>query len=129
MAFDDLARHMAARDGKNKVFEGAGNADKILADLGAADVRRKIRAMDPRREIAIGALILTAGLVATALYVIYIVYVTGFGFGAKSPQPLFFYSVPALVLAIGAIIVGTQRLVRGLRARDQVARARVVDRG
>jgi hypothetical protein len=83
--------------------------------------------MDPRRDVVIGALILAAGLAATALYVIYILYVTGFAFGAKSSQPMFFYSVPALALSIGAIIVGTQRLVRGLRARDQVARARVVD--
>jgi hypothetical protein len=128
MAFDDLARHMASRDGRKKVIDGAGDADKILADLGAADVRRKIRAMDPRRDVVIGALILAAGLAATALYVIYILYVTGFAFGAKSSQPMFFYSVPALALSIGAIIVGTQRLVRGLRARDQVARARVVDR-
>ncbi|MEP6861646.1 MAG: hypothetical protein ABJE66_13550 [Deltaproteobacteria bacterium] len=110
------------------MIDGAGDADKILADLGAADVRRKIRAMDPRREVVRGALILAAGLVATALYVIYILYVTGFAFGAKSSQPMFFYSAPALALSIGAIIVGTQRLVRGLRARDRVARARVVER-
>ena len=129
MAFDDLARHMASRDGKKKVFDGAGNADQILADLGAEDVRRKVRAMDPRREIARGLVILLAGVLATALYVIYLVYVTGFGFGAKSPQPMFFYSVPLLAISVGAIIVGAQRLIRGMRAREAVARAVVVERG
>lgn len=126
MAFDDLARHMASRDGKKKVIDGAGNADQILADLGADHLRRQMRAKDPRREILFGALILAAGLVATALYVVYILYVTGLAFGAKSAQPMFFYSVPALVIAIGAVIVGAQRLVRGLRAKEQLARARVV---
>jgi hypothetical protein len=129
MAFDDLARHMASRDGKKKVMDGAGNADQILADLGAEDQRRRVRAMDPRREIVRGLVILLAGLVVTALYLVYLFYVTGFGFGAKSPQPMFFYSVPLLVIAISAIIVGAQRLIRALRAREAVARAVVVERG
>ena len=57
MGFDDLARHMASRDGKKKLGEQAGNADQLVAEAARVD-----RRMSRQRDLILGPLLLVGGL-------------------------------------------------------------------
>jgi hypothetical protein len=56
MGFDDLARHMAARDGK-KAAPVAGNAKDFIAQAQAEN-----RRLDRRNNLILGAILLVGGI-------------------------------------------------------------------
>jgi hypothetical protein len=116
MAFDDLARHMASRDGKKKLAAHAGNADQIVADAAKAH-----RRMSRTRDLILGPILLVGGAIILVLYLLYILEATD---GAPRPERpsgdnLILYSSGLLAVAAGMTISGVVQLVRGLRNRSR----------
>jgi hypothetical protein len=115
VAFDDLARHMASRDGKKVPV---GSADQVVAE--AQQVARR---MSRKRDVILGLLLLVGGLVILGLYGL-----TYLDAVNPTPSPLrppsgdmhfSRYMWYALVASIGAVIVGLQKLIRGLAGRSR----------
>ena len=112
MAFDDLARHMASRDGKKVPV---GSADQVVAEA-----ERAARRMSRKRDVILGLLLLVGGLVILGLYGLTIL-------DAYNPRPsslrppddtaVFPIYIP--VAGGAAVIVGLQKLVRGLAGRSR----------
>jgi hypothetical protein len=112
MGFDDLARHMAARD-KKKLGRENASADEIVADMAKAD-----RRMDRTRNLVLGPILLLGGLIIGTLYVLYILDATDTRpHPNRPPESTFLYWNGALVFAGGMLIVGARQLYRGLRGR------------
>lgn len=63
MAFDDLAKHMAARDGKKKVSSAPLSAEQFLAEEAIADRRR-----ERTRNFVLGSILLIGGAIAWVLF-------------------------------------------------------------
>jgi hypothetical protein len=112
MGFDDLARHMAARDGKKKLSEPVGSADEIMAAAAEAD-----RKMARTRDRVLGLIMLVGGAFGLLLYVLYL-------FDANDPTPdpnrppkdgyyLAFPYLPPLLG--GAMVYGAWRVIRSFR--------------
>jgi hypothetical protein len=111
IGFDDLARHMAARD-KRKL--DAASADQVVAEAIAAD-----RRMTRTRDLVLGLLLVVTGLAMCALsfrlnYDIF-TFATG---PARADEPnSVVYPVALTAIPIAMVIVGFQKTIRGLRAR------------
>lgn len=113
MAFDDLARHMAARD-KKRVAPAGATADEIVAEMAKAD-----RRMDRTRNLVLGPILLLGGLVIGTLYALYVLdAVDVLPHPARHEGEFWIWSNGAIVLAGGMIIVGARQLYRGLRGRS-----------
>jgi hypothetical protein len=111
MAFDDLARHMARRDGKKRVD---GDASQILADAERAD-----RRMTRTRDLILGTVLLVGGALVAALILVYT-----FDIFDQTPDPQRPPETGRVMLpyglfaaAVGAVFVGLWRVFRGLRGR------------
>jgi hypothetical protein len=110
MAFDDLAKHMASRDGRKKP---TGDVDQILADAATAD-----RRMTRTRNLILGALLMAGGALVAVLCFLYM-------FDAVDPKPnplrppensqTVILPYGLLAASIGAFGTGAWQLFRGLR--------------
>jgi len=112
MAFDDLARHMASRDGKKVPV---GSADQVVAEA-----EKAARRMSRRRDVILGLLLLVGGLIILGLYGLILLDVFN-----PTPSPLRppedTLRIP-IYLPVGggaAVIIGLQKLIRGLAGRSQ----------
>jgi len=65
MAFDDLARHMASRDGKKQV-------QPVNLDQFAAETAESNRRLDRTRDLILGPILLVGGLIILALIGLYL---------------------------------------------------------
>jgi len=112
MAFDDLARHMASRGGKKVPV---GTADQVVAEA-----EKAARRMSRRRDVILGLLLLVGGLVILGLYGLTIL-------DAFNPTPSRLrppsgtvgFPIYIAVAGGGAVIVGLQKLIRGLAGRSR----------
>ena len=111
MAFDELARHMAARD-KKKLASNA-TADELVAEMAKAE-----RRMDRTRNLVLGPILLLGGLIIGTLYLLYFLDALDI---APHPQRhegdvwILWYGAPVFVGSM--IVVGARQLYRGLRGR------------
>ncbi len=115
MGFDDLARHMAARDKRSSKPAAHGNADAIVAQALVAQSR-----MDRTRDLILGPILLLGGLVAAALFVLYLADVYDDTPSPDRPPTQGRFPVPsigAFVACAIAIGVGVKWTWRGLRGR------------
>lgn len=109
MGFDDLAKHMAARD--RRALSKAGNASEIMAEAASAE-----RRMNRTRDLILGPIMLAGGLLYFVLVITLFVH-------AATPNPnrppsgtvYVWLPTPAAIYAIGYGIV---RTIRGLRGRS-----------
>ena len=112
MGFDDLAKHMAARDGKKKVLS-SGDGDQIIAEAAKADAR-----MNRQRDLILGPILFVGGLASLALCVLLLIDDKG---GIER------HDVRLIAMLMGGagagIVVGGRKLIRGLRnkSRDDTA--------
>lgn len=119
MGFDDLARHMASRDGKKGSSPSSG--EEILAQAAIAD-----RRMSRTRDLILGSILFVGGLAILGLYVFYLYGVwhnpppqdVHQGPNGKS-EVTYYYSIGLPVLTAGMIIGGLLQLVRGLRGTSR----------
>jgi hypothetical protein len=100
MGFDDLARHMASRDGTATAAPTDAN-DFIRR---AAEDNRRI---DPRNNLILGTILLLSGLIVGTLMVVLMIQAADQGVMVKSVGGLFF--------AGASTIIGAQRISRGVR--------------
>jgi len=118
MAFDDLARHMAKRDGKQAP---SGDAQQILADAARADQR-----MSRSRDLILGPIMMVGGLLILGLYIFYLYGVftnpplqdIHEGPGGK-PVVTYYYSIPLPIITGGMAVLGCLRTIRGIRGRSR----------
>ncbi len=106
MAFDDLAKHMAARDGKKKLASPPGDVDQILAAAAAAD-----RRMNRTRDLVLGPLLLIGGLAVGIL--VWSVRAAG-----GLDRQMFQFALAGSAFALAAIGLGARKTLRGLRDRS-----------
>ena len=113
MGFDDLARHMASRDGKKKLAVPAASADDLAAEIAKAD-----RRLTRTRNLILGPVLMVCGAVILIVYGRYLLDVTH-----PTPNPQrprgdgwFVYSIGLTFTAIAMVIIGCQQLIRGLKA-------------
>jgi hypothetical protein len=116
MAFDDLARHMAARDGKKMAQAQPASIDQFMAEAADAD-----RRMNRKRDLILGPILLVGGLVMLTLFAFYLM-------DALDPTPnpqrppsgnSFLVPTGATVAAAGMVIVGLLQTIRGIRGRSR----------
>ncbi len=102
MGFDDLARHMASRDGQQVAAPTDAN-DFIRR---AAEENRRI---DRRNDLILGSILLVGGLIVAALSLL---------ISLDSSEGTSNFRFRAILMAAGAagVIDGGRRLVRGLRS-------------
>ncbi|GEM_PF-4369607 len=103
MGFDDLARHMASRDGK---ATAPTSANDFIAQA-AADNRRIAR----RNNLVLGTFLLVAGLIGTIAIVAWMIQAHSQGGSVRW--------IGGLFAAGAAVCVGAERLWRGLRNSDK----------
>lgn len=108
MGFDDLARHMASRDGKKKLAEQAGDADQIVEEAARVD-----RRMSRRRDLILGPLLLVGGIVV--LLFNYLVFVDAADPTPNPHRPTSegAYPIYFTVAAASAVITGLRWTIRG----------------
>jgi zinc transporter ZupT len=112
VAFDDLARHLASKHGKKLPV---GSADQVVAEAG-----KVARRMSQRRDVLLGLLLLVGGLVILGLYGLAIL-------DAYNPTPSrlrptsdkVIFPIYIAVAGGGAVVVGLQKLIRGLARRSR----------
>ena len=114
MAFDDLARHMASRDGKKVAQTQPAGIDQFMAEAAEAD-----RRMNRKRDLILGPLLLVGGLVMLTLFALYLIDALNPTPHAQRPPSGDSFLVPtgATVAAAGMVIVGVLQTIRGLRGR------------
>ena len=110
MSFDDLAKHMAKRDGKKKL--PMGDAAQIMADAAKADAR-----MTRQRNLILGPILLIGGAVILTLGALNVREVLHL-IAAKTPtigsrNMLLLVGVPAVALVM--FVAGAIQTWRGLR--------------
>lgn len=112
MGFDDLAKHLAKRDGKKL---STGSADDVVAEAERAD-----RQLQRKRDLILGTILLVGGATCLVLFGLYLMD----AFDPK-PNPLrppettntVLVPVGLIAASAGAVIFGLRQLFRGLRAR------------
>jgi hypothetical protein len=113
MAFDDLARHMASRDGKKT--SQPETVDQFLAEA-AAENRR----LDRKRDLILGPVLLIGGLVISIFIALYLVDAIN-----PTPNPMrppetsnrILLPTGGAVFALGMVVTGLLQTIRGLRGR------------
>lgn len=114
MGFDDLARHMASRDG-TKAKPGPITADAFLAEAAESD-----RRLSRKRDLILGPILLVGGLVVLAFLALYLL-------DAFDPTPhperppgedTVLVPIGATVFVGGMVITGLLQTIRGLRGRS-----------
>jgi len=101
MGFDDLARHMASRDGK--ATAAPTDANDFLHR--AAEDNRRI---DRRNNLILGTILLVAGLIVGVLMVVIMIQAAASG--------VFVRWIGGLFGAGAAVGIGATRIWRGLRS-------------
>jgi len=108
MAFDDLAKHMAARDGRKKLAAVPLDAEQFVAEEAIADRRR-----DRTRNLVLGSILLLGGLAAWVLF-----------FFARTDTPragdegVSFHRMWVIgAIASGLAIAGFHQIIRGIRGK------------
>src|SRR5262245_44169562 len=119
MGFDDLAKHMAARDGRKKAQAQTTDPDRIVAEAVKSD-----RRMSRIRDLVLGPLLLVGGL---AVGLIVYSAVRG-GIDRTDPRNAGTDDFPTLLVAAGgfacvAIIAGLLKTIRGLTRSSLVGDA------
>jgi hypothetical protein len=114
MAFDDLAKHMASRDGKRKLGQPVGNPDQIVADAAKAD-----RRMSRTRDLILGPLLVVGGAIVLVLNLLVILDAHN-----PTPDPLRppsqgTYPLYFTAAAAAAVLFGLRQTIRGLRGRSR----------
>src|SRR5882724_5693701 len=108
MGFDDLARHMASRDGKKKLVEQVGDADQIVEEAARAD-----RRMSRRRDLILGPLLLVGGIVVLLLNYLVLVDAADPTPNPHRPPSEGPYPIYFTVAAASAVIIGLRQTIRG----------------
>jgi O-antigen/teichoic acid export membrane protein len=111
MAFDDLAKHMAARDGRKNA--GPVDPHKIMAEAAEAD-RRQTR----QRNLILGTILVIGGLIGLVMFALYIA-------DANDPHPnrlrppetsnTYLVPIGMIGACIAAVGTGARQLWRGIR--------------
>src|SRR5688572_27640767 len=119
MGFEDLAKHMAARDGRKKSQVQATDPDRIVAEALKSD-----RRMRRTRDLVLGPLLLAGGL---GLGLIVYSVLRGGG-DTGDPRNAGVEDSGGILLACGgfacvAIIAGLLKTIRGLTSRSLVGDA------
>jgi hypothetical protein len=117
MAFDDLARHMAARD--KKKLATAKSARQIVAEAAESD-----RRMARQRDLILGMLLLAIGI-AGCVFAILLANakpsprdLANFDAGEFRTARRYAYALAAL--ALGALAAGARQTYRALRNRSHL---------
>jgi len=111
MGFDDLARHMAARD---KRTLSTGSADEIVVDAAKAN-----RRMARSRDLILGPLLIVGGIVGCVF--VFLLYKDALFPTPNRLRPPDTTRPLPLGLAVAALImlgVGARQTIRGLRGRS-----------
>ncbi len=114
MAFDDLARHMAARDGKKPTQPAS--VDDFLAEAIESE-----RRLSRKRDLILGPVLLLGGLVILAFIALYLADAfSDTPHPQRPPETSNKILVPTggVVFAGGMVIVGLKKMFRGLRGRS-----------
>lgn len=117
MAFDDLARHMASREGKSKLSQPAGTADEILAEAAKAS-----RRLSRSRDLILGPILFFGGILALVLLGLYTA-------DALHPTPnrlrapesggtVLLPTIAGFGIVGGIVVTGLLQTIRGLRNRS-----------
>jgi len=114
MGFDDLAKHMAKRDGRKKSQSKTGDADQIVAEAIKADQR-----LNRTRDLVLGPLLLVGGL---GIEVLVYSMLRNDSSELVREQSLS-YVIMGGVFALGLIIVGLLKTIRGLTRRAPIGDA------
>lgn len=107
MGFDDLARHLASRDGKKKLVAQAGSADQIVEEAARAD-----RRMSRQRDLILGPLLLVGGSVVLVLN--YLVLSSAGTPNPHRPPSEGEYPLYLIGGSVLAVIVGLRQTIRGV---------------
>jgi hypothetical protein len=111
MAFDDLAKHMAARDGKKKAMI-TGDANQIIAEAAKANAR-----LNRQRDLILGPLLLVFGVGVCAAWLY--MFLVGFDeLGRANQGGVFRIAIGALLIGPFAVFLGSKKLIRGLRNKS-----------
>ncbi len=108
MGFDDLARHMASRDGKKKLVEQAGGADRIVEEAARED-----RRMSRRRDLILGPLLLVGGIVVLVLNYLVFMDATDPTPNPHRPPDQGSFKIYFTLAAAAAVIIGLRQTIRG----------------
>ena len=102
MGFDDLARHMAARDGRKKARVESSDPDQIVAEAMKSD-----RRMSRTRDLVLGPLLLVGGLGIGVL-----------AYGIAASGVVDRTVLACGMLALGAITAGLMKTISGIAGRS-----------
>lgn len=115
MGFDDLARHMASRDGKKAKVGQPGDVNTFIAENEEHD-----RKLQRKRDLILGPVMLVGGAVLLTFIGLYLI-------DALDPKPnplrppeqgnTIWVPTGIAALSAGAVIDGLRRIVRGFRGR------------
>lgn len=111
MGFDDLAKHMAARDGRKKVHSASADADQIVAEALKADGR-----MNRIRDLVLGPMLLVGGLGIDVL-------ILSAAASGGLDRSMIRYMIIIGVAAAAATVVGLMKTIRGLTSRKLIGDA------
>lgn len=119
MGFDDLARHMASRDGRKKSQVPSTNGDEIVAAAIKAD-----RRMNRTRDLILGPILLVGGLgLGLVIYsALRAAYTTEDPRNAGVEQDLGVLYMGAGFALVG-IVAGLLKTIRGLTNRSLIGDA------
>ncbi len=113
MGFDDLARHMASRDGKKAAQ--TGSVEQLVAEAAEAD-----RRLDRKRDLILGPVLLIGGLVILTFIALYLIDAfTATPHPQRPPESSNRILLPigGVVFSAGMVITGLLQTIRGLRRR------------
>ncbi|HEY4178631.1 MAG TPA: hypothetical protein VGM90_17415 [Kofleriaceae bacterium] len=116
MAFDDLAKHMAARDGNKKAMV-SGDGNQIVAEAAKANAR-----LNRQRDLILGPILLVGGLVCLAFGLF-----TVMDDSAQLPSENLRLVLSVISGGAAGVIIGGRKLSRGLRNKSVDDTGEVID--